>query len=200
MLKHLIMLVLMSLAAPAFGQATPPPTAAPVKVALETSLGRIVIEIETVRAPITAKNFLRYVDNRRFDGIDFYRAMRNGPETGLIQAGQRDPRRLFPPIAHEPTSQTGVTHVDGAISMARFAPGTATADFSIMVGAQPYLDAGPLGGGDQLGYAAFGKVIEGMDVVRKILASPISPTEGEGVMRGQMLAPKIRITRARRVP
>jgi peptidyl-prolyl cis-trans isomerase A (cyclophilin A) len=197
MLKRLMILILMSLAAPAFGQ---PASPAPVRVALETSLGRIVMEVETVRAPITAKNFLRYVDNRRFDGIDFYRAMRNGPDTGLVQAGQRDPRRLFPPIAHEPTSQTGLSHVDGAVSMARFAPGTATADFSIMVGAQPYLDAGPLGGGDQLGYAVFGKVVEGMDVVRRILAAPISATEGEGMMRGQMLSPRIRITRARRLP
>jgi peptidyl-prolyl cis-trans isomerase A (cyclophilin A) len=84
--------------------------------------------------------------------------------------------------------------------MARLAPGSATSDFSIMVGPQHYLDAGPGSGGDGLGYAVFGRVVEGMEVVRHILAAPVSPTMGEGVMRGQMLDPAIRIITARRVP
>jgi peptidyl-prolyl cis-trans isomerase A (cyclophilin A) len=117
---------------------------------------------------------------------------------GLIQGGVRDPRHLYPPVAHEPTSQTGLSHIDGAISMARLAPGSAQADFFIMVGPQPGFDAGPNAGGDLLGYAVFGHVVQGMDVVRLILASPTSPTEGEGVMRGQMLFPRIRIISARR--
>jgi len=172
--------------------------AASVQVILETSAGPIVVEVDPVRAPITAANFLRYVDAERLDGMEFYRAMRTGPEAGLIQGGVRDARRLFPPIPHEPTSQTGLSHVDGAISVPRFAPGTAQGDFTLMVGDQLYLDAGPGSGGDGLGYAVFGRVVEGMDVVRRILESPTSPTEGEGVMRGQMLEPRIRIVTARR--
>ncbi|WP_129792431.1 peptidylprolyl isomerase [Sphingosinicella sp. CPCC 101087] len=172
----------------------------PVRVALETSAGTIVIEVDPARAPITSANFLRYVDAQRLDGMEFYRAMRTGEGAGLVQGGVRDGNKLFPPIAHEPTSQTGLSHVDGAVSVPRFAPGTAQGDFTIMVGDQLYLDAGPGSGGDGLGYAVFGRVVEGMDVVRRILESPTSPTEGEGVMRGQMLDPRIRIVTARRQP
>jgi peptidyl-prolyl cis-trans isomerase A (cyclophilin A) len=202
MLKRLVLAVLLCLAAPALAQ-TPAPAAAPAplpRVALVTSAGRIVVELDVVHAPITARNFLRYVDNRRYDGMEFYRAMRVG-DTGLIQGGVRDARRLFPPIAHEPTSQTGLTHVDGALSAPRTTPGTARSDFTIMVGPQHYLDAGPeSGSGDGLGYAVFGRVVEGMDVVRAILVAPTSPTEGPPTMRGQMLQPRIRIVTARRLP
>ena len=197
MLKRILIVVALALFG-ATAQAQPP-QALP-RVALETDAGRIVLELDTARAPITAGNFLRYVDGRRLDGTEFYRAMRTGEGAGLIQGGVRDPRRLFPPIAHEPTSESGLSHVDGAISMARLAPGSATADFFIMVGPAPGFDAGPLSGGDQLGFAVFGRVVEGLDVVRRILAAPTSPTEGEGVMRGQMLAPRIAITSARRIP
>ena len=107
----------------------------------------------------------------------------------------------MPPVAHEPTSRTGLSHVDGAVSMARGSPGSATADFFIIVGdGMTALDAGPNDGGDGLGYAVFGRVAEGMEVVRQILDSPTSPTEGEGAMRGQMLAPRVRIASARRLP
>ena len=173
---------------------------APVKVLLHTSAGDIVVALETQRAPITAGNFLHYLDAHRLDGAEFYRAMKTGPEAGLIQGGVRDPRKLFPPIAHEPTSQTGLSHVDGALSVPRFALGSARGDFTIMVGDQKYLDAGPGSAGDGQGYAVFGRVVEGMDVVRRILAAPTSPTEGEGVMKGQMLSPRIVILTARRVP
>ena len=91
-------------------------------------MGPITIALEKDRAPITTANFLRYVDSKRFDGIAFYRSMRLPWNAGIIQAGQRDPVKLFKPIAHEPTSTTGLTHTEGAISMARLAPGTATAD------------------------------------------------------------------------
>jgi peptidyl-prolyl cis-trans isomerase A (cyclophilin A) len=186
----------LALAAPA--PATPVPTG-PVKVLLHTDAGDIALELETQKAPITAGNFLRYVDTRRLDGAEFYRAMHTAPDAGLIQGGVRDPRLLFPPIAHEPTSQTGLSHVDGALSVPRLAVGTARGDFSIMVGDQHYLDAGPGSAGDGLGYAVFGRVVEGMDVVRRILAAPTSATEGEGAMRGQMLSPRIRILTARRI-
>ena len=173
---------------------------ASVRVTLTTSEGDIVLELDTARAPITAGNFLRYVDGRRLDGTDFYRAMRTGAETGLIQGGIRERRFLLSPIPHEATEQTGLSHVDGAISMARFAPGTAQSDYFISVGAHPAYDAHPGAPGDNLGFAVFGRVVEGMDVVRRILRAPTSPTEGEGVMRGQMLSPRIRIVSARRNP
>ncbi|HEX5183724.1 MAG TPA: peptidylprolyl isomerase [Allosphingosinicella sp.] len=197
MIRKFLLAILMCLTAPAFAQS---PAPAPVRVKLHTSAGDIVIALETQKAPITSANFLHYVDTRRLDGTEFYRAMHTAPDKGLIQGGVRDGRKLFPPIAHEPTSQTGLSHVDGAVSVPRLAPGTAQGDFTIMVGDQKYLDAGPGSGGDGLGYAVFGHVVEGMDVVRSILAAPTSPTEGEGVMKGQMLAPRITIITARRVP
>lgn len=194
---------------PAMAQDAPTPAApAPVpkpltvKVSLVTSEGPILLELEKERAPITASNFLRYVDSKRFDNATFYRAVSvpNAPELGLVQGGTKyNPTKTFPPIAHEPTSKTGLKHVDGTISMGRNTPGTAAGDFFIVVGDMSYMDANPAAPGDNAGYAAFGRVIEGMDVVKKILAAPRSPTLGEGVMKGQMLAPTIRIISARRV-
>jgi peptidyl-prolyl cis-trans isomerase A (cyclophilin A) len=202
MLKSLWLAILLCMAGPALAQTQPTPAQAPLpRVVLVTSMGRIVVELDTVHAPITARNFLRYVDNRRYDRQEFYRAMPGGEGRGLIQGGVRDGRLLFPPIAHEPTSQTGLTHVEGALSAPRAAPGTARSDFMIIVGELHYLDAGPeSGSGDGLGYAVFGRVVEGMDVVRAILAAPTSPTEGAGAMRGQMLSPRVRIITARRLP
>lgn len=177
------------------------PQPATVRVTLTTSEGPIVIAVETERAPITAANFLRYVDGKRLDGIYFYRASKVAPGFGFIQGGVRnDPKKLLPPIAHEPTTKTGLTHADGTISMARNAPGSATMDFFITLGAIPSMDADPKLPGDNQGFAAFGRVVEGMEIVRRILDAQTSPTEGEGVMRGQMLASPIRIVTARRAP
>lgn len=179
----------------------PAPKPATVHVTLQTSQGAIVVQLEKERAPITTANFLRYVDQKRFDGISFYRAVRleGAPEMGMIQAGIRnDPKRLLPQIAHEPTTKTGLSHVDGAISMARFTPGTAQSDFFITVGALTPLDANPKQPGDNQGFAVFGRVVEGMDVVRRILAAPTSPTAGEGAMKGQMISAPVRILSARR--
>src|SRR5690606_15329304 len=118
-----------------------------------------------------------------------------------------DPRRALPPIAHEPTSVTGVLHKAGAISMARHAPGTAAGDFSILLSDMPGLDADPDAASedgqdnvDRAGFAAFGHVVEGMDVVRKIYDVPLSPTLGEGVMKGQMIEKPVRVISVRRVP
>ena len=171
-------------------------TPAPVRVMLDTSAGVIVIELDP-RAPITVANFLRYVDEDRLDGTSFYRAMNLGAVGGLIQGGASGASdRVLPGVVHEPTNQTGLRHVDGVISMARFEPGTATGDFFIIVGDNlGSLDASA----SDPGFAAFGRVVEGMDVVRAILTSPRSPTAGEGVMVGQMLEPKIEIRDARRV-
>jgi len=162
----------------------------------------ITLDLNTGKAPITAGNFLRYVDQRRFDGTSFYRALRvaaSASDFGLIQGGQRDPAKLFKPIAHESTQKTGLTHKDGTISMARNKPGSATADFFICVGDSSSFDAKPDGPGDNLGFAAFGQVVDGMDTVHIILNLPTSPTMGVGVMRGQMLSPTVPILTARRV-
>jgi peptidyl-prolyl cis-trans isomerase A (cyclophilin A) len=173
-------------------------------VVMTTELGDIVIALETERAPVTAGNFLRYADEKRFDGTVFYRSMRldwGEQPNGLIQAGtQFDPKRILPPIAHEPTSQTGVTHLAGTISMARYEPGSATGDFSIMLSPQPGLDADPAGEDAErrAGYAAFGRVVEGMDVVRAIFDAPLDPEKGDGAMKGQMLAQPVRILGVRR--
>ncbi len=190
--------------APGAAQPSTPDRQGLVRVTLTTSMGPIVLDLDGRHAPITAANFLRYVDQKRFDGISFYRSMRlawGKPEKpeGLIQAGTRgDPKKTLKPIAHEPTSKTGLLHLPGAISMARFAPGTATADFSILVSEMPSLNAHPENPGDNAGYAVFGYVVEGMDVVRKIHAAPISPTLGQGPLKGQMLSPPVKILTARR--
>lgn len=225
MLRHLAAAAaLLALAAPSLAQTTPPavaaepsPTApvtpspepappapaprpATVMVTLQTSAGPIVLELEKERAPITTANFLRYVDQKRLDGTAFYRAMNVAPGYGLIQGGTKnDAKLVLKPVAHEPTTKTGLSHTDGTISMARAGLGTATGDFFIVVGDLVALNADPSKPGDNQGFAAFGHVAEGMDTVKKILAAPTSRTEGAGVMKGQMIAAPIRILNARRM-
>ncbi len=173
-------------------------------VVLETTLGDIKVRLETERAPITAANFLRYIEEDRFDGTVFYRAMRTewDPQpNGLIQGGtQWDPKRVLPGITHEPTNETGLSHTRGALSMAMGEPGSANGDFSIMVQDQTGLDAKP-NSDDPVwknGYAVFGYVIEGMAVVEAIHAQQLDPDAGDGWMKGQMLAEPVVITDARR--
>lgn len=184
----------------------PAPLGDTVRVEMVTALGTIVLDLDHKRAPVTVENFVRYVDARRFDGIAFYRALRlawGDPPNGLIQAGlQGNPAKVFKPIAHEPTSQTGIRHTAGTISMARHAPGTATADFSIMLADLPSLDADPAAADPeaQAGFAAFGQVVTGMEVVRRIWDAPLSPTKGEGPLKGQMLEPPVRVLTVRRLP
>lgn len=161
-----------------------------IRVALDTERGRIVLALDRGRAPATVANYLRYVDAKRFDGVTFYRAMPYGSGNGLIQAGIRDSRLLYPPVKHEPTSETGLKHEAGAVAMANFGPGTARSDFFILAGPIPALDSS---------FAVFGRVVEGMDVVKAILASPVSATKGEGSMKGQMLEPAVKIRSVRRV-
>jgi peptidyl-prolyl cis-trans isomerase A (cyclophilin A) len=171
--------------------AAPAPGHELVKVALDTSAGRIVIALDQARAPVTTANFLGYVDGGKFDGEGFYRAMplTNG---GLIQGGIiSDGRKLRPPIAHEPPSKTGIRHTAGTVSMASAAPGQARSDFFILTTDVPSFDAS---------FAPFGKVVEGMEVVMAILAAPVSPTKGEGPMKGQMLEPVVKIRKAQRLP
>ena len=183
---------------------TPAPSPAPAatvaaattSVVLTTDAGPVTIAVETERAPITAANFLTYVDQKKLDGVAFYRAMKLAPGYGLVQFGTRnDPKRTLPGIAHEPTAKTGLSHTDGAISMAMAKPGTAAGDFFVVVGDIKSMDATPT----DPGFAVFGRVTEGMDVIRRIMTSPTSPTLGEGVMKGQMLDPVVKIVSARRV-
>jgi peptidyl-prolyl cis-trans isomerase A (cyclophilin A) len=196
MLTRIALLLTFVLAAPALAQPAPAPNEDLVPVAIDTTLGRIVVALDRARAPVTTGNFLRYVDAHRLDGETFYRAMKVGDDGGLIQGGIRsDSRKLYPPIAHEPSNQTGLKNVAGAISMANGGPGTARADFFILVSDMPTLDATA----DQPGFAAFGHVVEGMDVAKAILAAPVSPTAGEGPMKGQMLEPAIKIVKVARV-
>ena len=166
-----------------------------VKVAIETREGRITVALDRGRAPGTVANFLRYVDTHRYDGQSFYRAMPYD-KGGLIQAGvTSDAKLLFRPIAHEPTSATGLHNVRGTLAMARLEPGSARSDFFILTEDIPALDASPT----DPGFAAFGQVIEGMDVVDMIFRDPVSPTKGAGPLKGQMLEPPVKIVRMVRV-
>jgi peptidyl-prolyl cis-trans isomerase A (cyclophilin A) len=178
------------------------PQSAPV-VVFETELGAIEIEVNTAKAPITGANFLKYVDGRFYDGGVVNRAVRrdntvrHDVEIQVIQF-QIDPgrtREQFPPIPLERTNTTGLRHVDGAVSMARGGPDTATASFFIAIGDQPSLDFAGARNADGQGFAVFGRVTRGMDIVRKIQASP---TGTSGPYGTETLAPPIKIARARR--
>ena len=179
------------------------------KVAIHTAKGTIVVELESGRAPITSRNFLHYVDTKLYDDGQIYRASRTvgqPPGHGTIQGWPNPTTRRYPPIEHESTTKTGLLHDTGAISMGRYGVGSATADFFICASPEPYLDAHPdpddpyhLPKIDNLGYPAFGHVIEGMDVVLKILALP---TNGKAViptMKGQILTKPVPISTMRRV-
>ena len=168
------------------------------RVVIETPLGSMEVEVDTVRAPMTGRNFLRYVDQGSYRGGRFHRTVRpdNQPEKRVpiqvIQGGP-DPLRAkdFPPIKLERTAETGLSHRDGTISMARDGPDTATSDFFICIGDQPELDFGGKRNSDRQGFAAFGRVVRGMDVVRQIQTARA---------QGERLKPPIEIvdiTRAR---
>ena len=211
-MTHQIILaaLLAALAAPALSQAavTPAPaaarapatTSAPapkadlVRIAIDTDKGRIVVALNWGRAPLTVANFLAYVDKGWLNGQPFYRAMAFGGG-GLIQGGVRDGARQLPPIVIERSTDTGLKNVAGAIVMANNGGKTTRSDFFILTADIPSLDATATAPG----FAPFGTVIEGMDVVKAILAAPRSPTKGEGVMKGQMLDPVVKIVKVVRV-
>lgn len=166
------------------------------RVLVRTEKGDIVVEVDLIRAPVTAANFLRYVDVGLYDGSSFHRTvtLANQPDNPVkievIQGGQLPETKEFPPIAHETTAMTGLMHVDGAISMARDKPGTAASSFFICINAQPELDFGGRRNPDGQGFAAFGRVLQGMDVVRVLQALPA---------RGQQLTPPVKIISVRRM-
>jgi peptidyl-prolyl cis-trans isomerase A (cyclophilin A) len=172
----------------------PAPRGEIVKVAIDTDKGRIVLALDKGRAPLTTDNFLAYVDRRWFDGQSFYRAFRYG-EGGVIQGGVRDGAKQLPPIAVEPTTKTGLANKAWTIAMANAGPASTRSDFFIMTTDIPAFDAK----GADIGFAAFGRVVEGQEVVNAVLASPVSPTKGEGSMKGQMLERAVKIVKAARV-
>ena len=170
-----------------------------VVVTMKTQLGDIVLEVELAKAPITAANFLRYVDASRYDGGGFHRSVRLDNQPGksalieVVQASVKPELSAsdFAPIALERTSTTGLRHLDGTLSMARDGADTATSDFFVCIGDQPSLDFGGKRNPDGQGFAAFGRVVRGMDVVRRIQGAPSD---------GQRLTPPILILSARRRP
>jgi peptidyl-prolyl cis-trans isomerase A (cyclophilin A) len=181
------------LAAPAWAQS------APIRLRLVTGEGAMTAELYADKAPLSVANFLRYADHGLFDGSEIYRAMRTpgAPTTGLIQGGAKS--EPYAPIAHEPTTRTGLKHTDGTLSLARRELGSARSAFFICVGDQPYLDADPTLPGDNQGFAAFGRVVDGMEVARKILGLPTALKAEVPEMAGQMLDPPVKILSAKRV-
>ncbi len=159
-------------------------------VLIKTEFGDIKVELYKDQAPATVHNFLRYIKKNAFENSTFYRTvtMKNQPDNDVkievIQGGLYDDNKMYDPIKHETTDKTGILHKDGVISMARLTPGTATSEYFICIGDQPELDFGGKRNPDRQGFAAFGKVIKGMDVVKKI---HIQPEEG------QILKPRIKV-------
>jgi peptidyl-prolyl cis-trans isomerase A (cyclophilin A) len=191
---------LLALSAAAWAAVAHAQTANP-RVVITTTVGAITLELAADKAPITTANYLKYVDRRLYDGTTFYRASKPPGQTtndyGSIQGGLRDEvKKKLPPIAHESTLKTGLRHGDGIISMGRYAPGTAQADWVICVGDMSYLDATST----DPGFAAFGHVTQGMEVVRQILGQPTDPNAGVGAMKGEILVKPVRIISIRRAP
>ncbi len=178
-------------------KAAKPEKAPPVRVVLQTEKGELELELDAARAPITVRNFLAYVDAGLYGGGVFHRTVKpdnqpnNAVKIEVIQGGAHPTREaeLLPPIPLERTSVTGLKHLDGTISMARDTPDTAQGDFFVCIGAQPELDFGGKRNPDGQGFAAFGRVVKGLDVVRAIQQAPAS---------GQQLTPPIKILRASR--
>lgn len=169
-------------------------------VVIATNHGAIVVELEAEKAPLTSANFLRYVDAHAYDGGSFFRAARDpgAPQQGTIVGAPNPKIHPFPPIRHESTTMTGLRHTTGTLSLGRFDPGTATNNFFICASPEPYLDAHPGAPGDNLGYAAFGQVVQGMAVVRKILSLPTNGKSKFADQRGQWLSPPVAIRSMRR--
>ena len=170
------------------------------RVVIQTAHGPIVVELEADRAPITSANFLRYVDAHKYDGGTIYRASRTKgvKGAGTIQGGPPARVRRFAPIAHESTRMTGLRHKAGTISITRNAPGTATSDFFICASPMPYLDAHPGAPGDNQGFAAFGQVVQGMAVVKKILALRSDGPAPVAALKGEFLNPPVPIVSMKR--
>ena len=191
------------------GQAKPVAAEA-INVLMKTSAGEITLELYPEAAPLTVANFLKYVDQHRYDGkAGFYRTVRmdnqaqNKIKIEVIQGGlgMEEAESPLAPIAHETSEDSGILHLDGVISMARLEPGSATSEFFICVNDQPELDFGGGRNPDGLGFAGFGKVVKGMDVVRRIQAMKTEMPEGQELeyTSGQILTEPVEIHQIYRV-
>jgi peptidyl-prolyl cis-trans isomerase A (cyclophilin A) len=172
--------------------------AAPVRVLVRTEAGAILIEVYPDAAPITAGNFLAYVDKGLLTGAAFYRTVgpandHNPAGISVVQGGRDDAPGGLLPIPHETTETTGIRHTDGVISMARDAPGTATSEFFICIGPNPALDFGGARNPDGQGFAAFGRVVSGMEVVRRIQSAPTKASADNPYLAGQLIAAPVKI-------
>jgi len=193
-------------AAPSHRPVAAQPAGATVRVLVETSLGDIVLELDPAHAPTTAANFLRYVDAGHYDGGTFHRTVTMDNQPGspvkieVIQAGVNPDKAKagFPAIPLERTNATGLTHVDGTVSMARNGPDSATSGWFICINDQPTLDFGGARNPDGQGFAAFGRVVSGMDVVRTIQRAPSSSNRTSNA-EAQTLTPPIAIHKVSRV-
>ena len=177
---------------------------ATVRTIMSTDLGDVEIDIYVDKAPISAENFLQLVDGGHLDGGTFYRVVsyendKGSPKIEVIQGGLNVEEGPFPPIEHETTEQTGILHTDGVISMARGDVGTASTEFFIVIGDQPGLDYGEVRNPDEQGFAAFGKVVSGMDVVRAIKESPADGPSDSDYTKGQILTEAVAIMSVKRV-
>ncbi len=176
----------------------------PVSVLMSTDHGDIRIELDVENAPVTTANFLRYVDGGHYDNGMFYRTVRysndNGsPKIEVIQGGVGNGEAPFDPIDHEDTETTGLRHLDGVISMARGEVGTASSEFFICIGDQPGLDKGEVRNADEQGFAAFGRVVSGMDAVRTIHGLPSDAPSDSAYTQGQIIEEPAVIRTVRRV-
>ena len=171
------------------------------RVKITTNHGSITVVLEDRRAPLTCANFLRYVDAGGYDGGRFFRAAKApwDPTQGQIVGTTNPKHHPYPPIAHESTTMTGLRHLTGTISLGRFEPGSATCNFFICASPQPYLDAHPGEKGDNQGYAAFGQVVSGLSVVKKILSLPANGKTSLPEQKGQWLDPPVPILSMKRV-
>ncbi len=170
---------------------------------MATSQGDIEIVLYKDKAPITVGNFLKLAEGEHLDGGSFYRVVTyendNGnPKIEVIQGGRGEEESPFAPIDHETTQQTGILHKDGVISMARGDVGTASSEFFICLGGQPGLDHGNVRNPDEQGFAAFGQVVSGMDVVSRINASPADGPSDSDYTKGQILTKPVEIISVRR--
>ncbi len=179
-------------------------TAKPVKLLMSTTLGDVEMTLYPDKAPVTVANFLRYVDAGAYRDGSFYRVVRHDNDNGspkitVIQGGARKGVVEWQPIPLETTEVSGINHLDGTLSMARAEPQTATTAFFICIGAQPGLDFGGKRAKDGLGFAAFGKVTRGMDVVKAINQIRNSKSSENPYMQGQMLSQPVLITDIKRL-
>ena len=174
-------------------------------VILETALGEIRIRVNTAAAPISANDFLSYVRDGAYNGGRFFRTVRPGndhgtPKIDVIQGGTRPGAKLRPPVAHETTATTGLRHLDGTVSLPRDKPGTGSgAEIFVCIGAQRALDFGGKRNPDGQGFAAFGQVVAGMDIVRRIWAMDAAGASDDPYVRGQILHEPVKIISTRQL-